>query len=366
MAKPNDADLAALRDAGPLLRFAAERVKNLDPDLSLAIAEAHAAGENDSWTPQISQRFWNAFSKLCDLIGPVTLDCISMAQANIPARSWTAFFGWSGKTVSQAERSSSRYLKLLLFILIAVILPLQLYVWVCTSLSKKLEELVNAEQTKLSPVGEDFRKLTAVTGDKADGTPHDYTSEEKSVSDKIEAYAVNLNSAVDRILYETQLLRALLFKPAGSLSGERKVKNFWFDDYRNAVERFNVTQLEALKVQEASSLIVGVFVAFILPVLFGILGAVAYVIRSISDQVRTTTFFQNSPIRHQMRVALGALMGVVVGLFQGLSGQLSLPPLAIAFLAGYGVEAVFSMFDGLVDRLKEDRRVGASTSRANT
>jgi hypothetical protein len=54
-----------------------------------------------------------------------------------------------------------------------------------------------------------------------------------------------------------------------------------------------------------------------------------------------------------MRTMLGALMGMVVGLFSGLSSQLSLPPLALAFLAGYGVEAVFSMFDGLVERFRQ-------------
>jgi len=54
-----------------------------------------------------------------------------------------------------------------------------------------------------------------------------------------------------------------------------------------------------------------------------------------------------------MRVGLGALAGVVVGLFNGLSTQLSLPPLAIAFLAGYGVEALFSMFDGIVAKFRQ-------------
>ena len=83
------------------------------------------------------------------------------------------------------------------------------------------------------------------------------------------------------------------------------------------------------------------------------MGAVAYVIRTISDQIRTTTFSSSSPIRHVMRVALGALAGLVIGLFSGLSAQLSLPPLALAFLAGYGVEAVFSTFDAIVARFRE-------------
>jgi hypothetical protein len=53
-----------------------------------------------------------------------------------------------------------------------------------------------------------------------------------------------------------------------------------------------------------------------------------------------------------MRTALGAMAGLVVGLFSDLSTKLSLPPLAVAFLAGYGVEALFSMFDGFIAKFK--------------
>jgi uncharacterized membrane protein len=85
------------------------------------------------------------------------------------------------------------------------------------------------------------------------------------------------------------------------------------------------------------------------------IGAVAFVIRTISDQIKTTTFSQNSPSRHLMRVALGALAGMVVGLFNGLSGQLNLSPLAVAFLAGYGVEAMFSVIDGVIEKFRQSK-----------
>jgi len=54
-----------------------------------------------------------------------------------------------------------------------------------------------------------------------------------------------------------------------------------------------------------------------------------------------------------MRVASGVVVGAVIGLFNGLSSQLTPSPVALAFLAGYGVEAVFAMFDGLIARFKE-------------
>src|SRR5262249_28760066 len=99
------------------------------------------------------------------------------------------------------------------------------------------------------------------------------------------------------------------------------------------------------------------------PVLFGIAGAMAYVIRAISDQIRNTTFSLTSPIRHFMRVALGALMGAVIGLFNPLSNQLALPPLAIAFLAGYGVEIVFSTFDDISEKLQKTPPIARTLTR---
>src|SRR5260370_41369426 len=125
--------------------------------------------------------------------------------------------------------------------------------------------------------------------------------------------------------------------------------------YSSSVEVFNKTKNETLNVEERMNLMNGILASFVLPVLFAAIGAVAFVIRAISEQIRDTTFSQTAPIRHLMRVALGILAGVVVGLFNGLSSQLSVSPLAVAFLAGYGVEAVFSMFDSIIANFRQAR-----------
>jgi uncharacterized membrane protein len=90
-----------------------------------------------------------------------------------------------------------------------------------------------------------------------------------------------------------------------------------------------------------------------LPILLGALGALAYVLRSTSEQIRDSTFSTTTPTRNIVRVVLGALMGVVVGLFAtSLTKEITLPPLALAFIAGYGVEGFFSIFDGFIGRLR--------------
>jgi hypothetical protein len=135
MPNASETDVVALREAGPLIRFAAEHIKDLEPDLSLAIAQARTANDDGKWTPEVSQSFWNAFSKLCDHIKPVTMDCLAAAEPNIVKCSWTTG-KCERKNISLAERSSTRYL-IALIGLIVLILPLQLYVWTCTNLAKK-------------------------------------------------------------------------------------------------------------------------------------------------------------------------------------------------------------------------------------
>jgi hypothetical protein len=140
MSTPTDAELAVLDEAGPLLRFAAEHVEALDPSLSLAIAEAVDAHQNQHWTAEVSQKLWQAFARLCTLIKPVTMESLEAAHRNLKARSWFRFWR-RGQNFSLAERTSSRYLSLLFFLLAVVTLP-QLYIWVSANVSQQLDDLV--------------------------------------------------------------------------------------------------------------------------------------------------------------------------------------------------------------------------------
>ena len=93
--------------------------------------------------------------------------------------------------------------------------------------------------------------------------------------------------------------------------------------------------------------------AVFLPILLGALGACAHVTRSISDQIKDTTFSNTSLIRHRVRVALGALAGAVVGL-GWIAGPPSLSPLAWAFVAGYAIEPIFAAIDSVAEKFGKE------------
>jgi hypothetical protein len=160
MSEPSDAERMALAEAGPLLRFASESVKDLDISLPIAIAEAREVMQQNAWTPQSSQSFWTAFNKLCQLIKPVTMSSIAAKHANIDT--WKLFPPHKEK-LSLAARSSGRYLAVL-FALIAVTLPLQLYAWIFSIESKKADDLISNLQATATTVGDSYTKLNAETG----------------------------------------------------------------------------------------------------------------------------------------------------------------------------------------------------------
>ena len=95
-----------------------------------------------------------------------------------------------------------------------------------------------------------------------------------------------------------------------------------------------------------------------LPVLYGILGAGAAVLRSISHRIKASTLSPRDFNLSLQQLALGAVIGACIGLFigqpgeeQALIGPVALSISAISFIAGFGVEAVFQAMEALISRI---------------
>jgi hypothetical protein len=106
-----------------------------------------------------------------------------------------------------------------------------------------------------------------------------------------------------------------------------------------------------------------------LPVLYGILGAGAAVLRSISHRIKASTLSPRDFSLSLQQLALGAVIGACIGLFivqpgteQALIGPVALSISAISFIAGFGVEAVFQAMEALISRIFNI--APAATSRA--
>jgi hypothetical protein len=99
----------------------------------------------------------------------------------------------------------------------------------------------------------------------------------------------------------------------------------------------------------------------ILPVLYAILGVCALSLRRIQVAIRDKTFSDSSAKEHMV---VAVIAGMMITLFSGLftTSGLSLPPLALAFLAGYSSDAFFRILEGVIG----PRAASASNQPANS
>jgi hypothetical protein len=94
---------------------------------------------------------------------------------------------------------------------------------------------------------------------------------------------------------------------------------------------------------------------YVLPPLYGWVGAMAYVLRRLISEINARTYQENSNTSYNLRIYLGILAGLAIGWFLApdttTSGNVLhvLSPLALAFLAGYSVELLFSAMDKLLE-----------------
>jgi hypothetical protein len=110
----------------------------------------------------------------------------------------------------------------------------------------------------------------------------------------------------------------------------------------------------AQSTEESATIFTGAVATCILPVLYALLGAGAFVLRRLEleeSQLRSHIFVSEAV---SPRFITAAIAGAVVGLFNFGSG-VSVSPLAIAFLAGYAVDVFFSFLEGLIDTVRKAR-----------
>jgi len=104
----------------------------------------------------------------------------------------------------------------------------------------------------------------------------------------------------------------------------------------------------------ATKYVLNILYAYILPIMYGLLGGACLILRILAKEIREHTLTQDQDIRFYLRLILGALSGLAIGWFFGveeINNVLSLKalsPLALAFIGGYSVDLLFSLLDNLL------------------
>jgi hypothetical protein len=110
-----------------------------------------------------------------------------------------------------------------------------------------------------------------------------------------------------------------------------------------------------------AAVLVEVLTSSVLPLVYGVLGAGAAVVRNIWAKMKDSLLSPRDIILSWGQLALGAVIGASIGLFitpsgvgsqtSGLASAITLTPSALSFIAGFGVEGVFVMLESLIKRV---------------
>ncbi len=90
---------------------------------------------------------------------------------------------------------------------------------------------------------------------------------------------------------------------------------------------------------------------FILPMLYGLIGAYLFVIRKLSSDIKNFDYTWKRSIRNEARLLLGLFVGAFFGYLYknaSLEGMAGVTTYILAFIGGYHVEILFSVMDKAV------------------
>jgi hypothetical protein len=120
----------------------------------------------------------------------------------------------------------------------------------------------------------------------------------------------------------------------------------------NSFVSTDVSHADTDAVVVKSRQMLAVLQGYLLPLLYGWIGATAYVVRSLAREARERLYRRENDTAYTLRIFLGSLAGLAIGWFlkpEDVSGFNAISPFALAFAAGYSVDLLFTLLDKIVN-----------------
>jgi len=336
---------AAVEDARLLLDHASRSGKTIPPDTISTITDSGALVRAESMTPEQEARFWTQFNVLVKLVRPVTIDSL---KATADWQGEYVGFPWlpnaNRRKLSLAGLEIRRYRIWAIFSLFLLLFT-QIYFLIGSTVVTNISEL----PAKIDETRAEIAKYK-----------REYEINLRRDDGNLNAYGDNIE-ILDQITHQNSQLISMNVRLDTSYVVLNSWNKLWynlfyvfslglsFDPDKN--NRIDLEKQKNIDFQSAS-FVLQAFQQYLLPLLYGILGGCAYILRTVSQEVKNKSYSAESKPQYQLRLYLAAVAGLAIGWFlspeDGSGGLISLPPLAVAFLAGYSVEILFSALDGFV------------------
>ncbi|PHQ68730.1 MAG: hypothetical protein COB93_09915 [Sneathiella sp.] len=355
-----------------LLMTAAERGIEVTEDVIRAIVDSQDAYHNNSIGPEQIVSFWHAYEALTNSLYPITIGSI---KATFDSRQLNKgiFRFLLGKMSIPFSRKCAFTYKLVSSITLIMLIVLQIF-WsigntLVTDIKKqtdhlsKLEELIRTTEIsglrkRLSGASSDSNNSRLRT---ASATPSGIrtTTKSRKVTDldnQLRQYLSWRDAEMEQLKnWNTAWSNIIFF-----------IKQSWEKQYYSTLSSQSQDHVHFV----AAQYVLDAIYRYLLPTLYGLLGATFYVLRQLPKDIEGLTFSMNSQIDYSLRITQGPLAGIMASfLFTdgpakihtlissdqtaatiklGSSTLSNFSPLALAFLAGYSVELIFKVIDKVI------------------
>jgi hypothetical protein len=380
----------SLEDASVLLWYATREGKEISKEAISDIVFAQSSLGAGTRCAEVEGRFWGALRELAAAVKPASIDSI-LATYSYPFGQ----HGESGKRrLVDAAATKKKYSSAAVAVLI-LLLTVQIWWFIGTTIRADLAnhrdeldhiagslhemdlnakdslDLIKIKQQQIN-IAQSMIPITDSSGnDNVPSTINELTAELETLKKEQYRSELEYENATKRSFRVQQMLAGdtwmmnwwdfvtkLAGEPTKTTASPYVIMNPDDDKILAAIENVlfdNQFNVEMTLLNSKSTL--AIFSQYVLPLLYGLLGALAYILRTLSNEIQSVTFTRGSEIRYSLRWPLGMLGGVTVGLFfdpAQFSGFAVVTPLGLAFLAGYGVELLFTGLDRLVSAFTGD------------
>jgi len=381
--------LVAINDSQLLLEHVAEKGILIDEKDISVLVNSKFSYEAGQWNPELETAFWRSMTNVTHIVKPVTIQSISSVKPRYK----------NGKRLSSdADKAVLHYRTLAVFSLV-ILLIVQIYLIVGISTQSKSTELFNKKgeiEAKIQEV-----KTLKNLNEKNEGVDSDVKllqTHYKEIEQKQDAnyelltswnniwltllgkdkfegkirefreieYQTKNESWKKQIEIQEKKLKQLESgsqqadsQQADSQQADKQVIYEIRQKIINLNQELKESQLQQKSDTTRNRFFLNTFAAeyaitaiekYILPLLYGLLGAVFFVLRTLSREVQNLTYYPNREINYRLRIPTGALAGLTISWFITSDTQagIAVSGFAISFLTGYNVELLFATMDRII------------------
>ncbi|VEN72791.1 conserved membrane hypothetical protein [Candidatus Desulfarcum epimagneticum] len=374
----------AARESRILISYVARHSSAaLDSEAAKTLIRSQYKMERNDWSPEDELRFWNAYDKVASSIKPVSIESL---KAALPDPLSDEDDGKKKKS-TEAASSVSKYRRLTAVSLVLLLLA-QIY-WINGSdLTAKIDKLftridavsLNIDKRKQDKNHADLEhdiEINKLVNEKKAliqefGAAYQLLQDwnrfwqilifHKQFEAEITHYArKKYEHDMERIANEiSEILVALKtgdMAPDVSKAKRNALERLRFEGKKRTFEQeFDKERNKLFLTRISAEFVIRSLQIYGLPLLYGLLGAIIYTLRSLAVEIKNLTYTRHSETKYRLRITMGLLAGMAIGWFlkpDDLSVAGSLSPMTLAFLAGYNVEALFAVMDKFIEMISK-------------